>query len=119
VDFVSTWLDHRSSYPLHERLRTIASTNLSADLKHHLAAKAQPIPPVLTGFVDGAKDVWDLMGTARNRLAHGYGKQPTDAQISALNRIAQVTAIGAALELLDVSDVALCAALESGSWRLL
>jgi len=117
VAFVSTWLSPRSSYPLHERLRTIASTNLSSDLKQQLEAKTQPIPPVLHGFVDGAKDVWDLMGTARNRLAHGHGKQPTDAQITALNQLAQVTAIGAALELLDVSDVALCAALESGSWR--
>lgn len=73
----------------------------------------------LSSLVDQAEDVWAVLGTVRNRIAHGSDKQPRSAQLGALTRLAHTVAIGAALNLLGVPDTVLCAAIDQGRWPVI
>jgi ApeA N-terminal domain 1 len=116
ADFINEWLSVYGSYTLADRLRAIADFELGEDLRERIRARTNPLPDVLSKMVDQAQDVWTVMGTARNRIAHGSDNQPSAAQLAALTRLAHTVAIGTALMLLGVPDAVLCAAIDHGRW---
>jgi hypothetical protein len=92
---------------------------LGEGLRERIRARTDPIPESLSGLVDQAEDVWAVMGTVRNRIAHGSDRQPRSAQLEALTRLAHTVAIGAALNLLGVPDTVLCAAIDQARWPVI
>ena len=73
-------------------------------MRSRIQERIDPLPAVLEGLVQGATDVWAVMGTARNRIAHGDANQPSAAQLATLTRLAHTVAIGAALSHLGIPD---------------
>jgi hypothetical protein len=119
VDFLTKWLSVYGSYQLAARLRVIVDQELGEGLRERVRARIDPIPESLSSLVDQPEDVWAVMGTARNRIAHGGDNQPSSAQLAALTRLAHTVAIGAALNLLGVPDTILCAAIDQGQWPVI
>lgn len=119
VDFLTSWLSVYGSYQLADRLRVIVDQELGEGLRERIRARTDPIPESLSCLVDQAEDVWAVMGTVRNRIAHGSDKQPRSAQLGALTRLAHTVAIGAALNLLGVPDTILCAAIDQDRWPVI
>jgi hypothetical protein len=97
----------------------IVDHELSEGLRERVRARVGPIPESLSGLVEQPEDVWAVVGTARNRIAHGSGKQPTAAQLAALTRLAHTLAIGAALNVLGVPDTVLCTSIDQGRWTVI
>ena len=116
VSFLTDWLSVYGSYQLAHRLRVIVDRELGEGLRERVRARVDPIPESLSGLVDQPEDVWAVMGTARNRIAHGDTNQPSPAQITVLTRLAHTVAVGAALNLLGVPDTVLCTAIDQGKW---
>jgi ApeA N-terminal domain 1 len=119
VDFLTKWLSVYGSYQLADRLRVIVDQELGEGLRERVRARIDPIPESLSSLVDQPEDVWAVMDTARNRIAHGSDNQPTSAQLAALTRLAHTVAIGAALNLLGVPDTVLCAAIDQSQWPVI
>jgi hypothetical protein len=119
VNFLNKWLSVYGSYQLADRLRMIVDHELSEGLRERVRARVDAIPESLSGLVEQPEDVWAVVGTARNRIAHGSGKQPTAAQLAALTRLAHTLAIGAALNVLGVPDTVLCASIDQGRWTVI
>ena len=119
VDFIKNWLGVYGSYQLAERLHEIRDKELGANLRDRIQERVDPLPTVLEGLVQGATDVWAVMGTARNRIAHGDANQPSAAQLATLTRLAHTVAIGAALNHLGVPDTVLCDAIDQDRWPLI
>lgn len=71
------------------------------------------------GLVQHPVDVWEVAGTARNRIAHSSDSQPSPAQLAALTYLAHTVAIGVALNHLEVPGTVLCAAIDQGTWSLI
>jgi hypothetical protein len=107
------------SYQLADRLRVIVDQELGEGLRERIRARTDPIPESLTSLVSQPEDVWAVMGTVRNRIAHGSDKQPSSTQLGALTRLAHTVAIGASLNLLGVPDTVLCAAIDQGRWPVI
>jgi ApeA N-terminal domain 1 len=118
VEFLKKWLGVYGSYQLADRLRVIVNQELGEGLRERIRARTDPIPGSLVGLIDRPDDVWAIMGTARNRIAHGLDNQPSSAQLTALTRLAHTVAIGASLNLLGVPDTVLCAAIDDGRWPM-
>ena len=118
VDFLKTWLNAYGSYQLAHRLRVIVDQELGEGLRQRIHAMTNPVPESLSRLVDRPEDVWTVMGTARNRIAHGGDKQPSLEQLTSLTRLAHTVAIGAALHLLGVPDTVLCAAIDQNRWAV-
>ncbi len=116
VDFITEWLNVYGSYQLAHRLRVIVNQELGEGLRERINATTNPIPEILSRLVERPEDVWAVMGTARNRIAHGSDKQPSPEQLTSLTRLAHTVAIGVALHLLGVPDTVLCAAIDQGRW---
>jgi hypothetical protein len=119
VDFIKDWLSVYGSYQLAQRLREIRDKELGAMLRSRIQERVDPLPAVLEGLVQGATDVWAVMGTARNRIAHGDANQPSAAQLATLTRIAHTVSIGAALSHLGIPDAVLCEAIDQDRWPLI
>jgi hypothetical protein len=119
VGFLNKWISVYGSYQLADRLRMIMDQELSEGLRERVRARVDPIPESLSGLVEHPEDVWAIAGTARNRIAHGSGKQPTAAQLATLTRLAHTLAIGAALNVLGVPDTVLCASIDQGRWPVI
>jgi ApeA N-terminal domain 1 len=116
VAFLTDWLSVYGSYQLAHRLRVIVDQELGQGLRERVRACVDPIPENVSGLVDQAEDVWAVMGTARNRIAHGDANQPSPVQTAALTRLARTVAVGAALNLLGAPDTVLCRAIDQGKW---
>lgn len=114
VDFLNNWLNVYGSYQLADRLRVIVDQELGEGLRERVRTRIDPLPEGLRGLVAEPEDVWAVMATVRNRIAHGDDKQPSSAQLAALTRLAHTVAIGTALNLLGVPDTVLCAAIDPG-----
>jgi hypothetical protein len=97
----------------------IADRELGEGLRERVRARVDSIPASLSGLVNQPEDVWAVMGTARNRIAHGDTNQPSHAQMAALTRLAHTVAVGAALKLLGVPDTVLCTAIDQGKWPVI
>jgi hypothetical protein len=119
VEFLKKWLGVYGSYQLADRLRVIVDQELGEGLRERIRANTDPIPGSLVGLVDRPDDVWSIMGTARNRIAHGLDNQPSSAQLAALTRLAHTVAVGASLKLLGVPDTVLCAAIDDDRWPMI
>jgi hypothetical protein len=119
AEFLTSWLSVYGSYQLADRLRVIVDQEMGEDLRERIRARTDPVPESLSSLVDQAEDVWAVLGTVRNRIAHGSDKQPRSAQLEALTRLAHTVAIGAALNLLGVPDTVLCAAIDQGRWPVI
>jgi hypothetical protein len=94
----------------------IVDQELGEGLRERIRARTDPIPESLSSLVDQAEDVWAVMGTVRNRIAHGSDKQPRSARLGALTHLAHTVAVGAALNLLGVPDTVLCSAIDQDRW---
>src|SRR5258706_2605814 len=116
VSFVTEWLSYYGSYQLAHRLRVIADQELGQGLRERVRARGDSIPASVNGLGDQPEEVWAVMGTARNRIAHGDTNQPSRAHMAALTRLAHTVAVGAALNLLRVPDTVLCTAIDQGKW---
>lgn len=119
VGFVKEWLSAYGSYKLEERLHQIRDRELGAKLRARIQERVDPLPFVLDGLVQRATDVWAVMGTARNRIAHGDANQPSAAQLATLTRLAHTMAIGAALNHLGIPEAILCEAIDQDRWPLI
>jgi hypothetical protein len=119
VKFIETWLGFYGSYQLADRLHKIVDEELGDKLRDHIKARVEPLPSILKGIVENATDAWAIMGTARNRIAHGADGQPSSAQLAALTRLAHTVAIGAALKHLGVPETVLCDAIDQDMWPVL
>ncbi len=119
VGFIKDWLAVYGSYKLEERLHQIRDRELGTKLRDRIQERVDPLPAVLEGLVQGATDVWAVMGTARNRIAHGDANQPSAAQLATLTRLAHTVAIGAALNHLGIPDTILCDAIDQDRWPLI
>jgi hypothetical protein len=119
VNFLNKWLSVYGSYQLADRLRMIVDHELSEGLRERLQARVDPFPETLSGLVEQPEDVWAVVGTARNRIAHGSGKQPTAAHLATLTRLAHTVAIGAALNVLGIPDTVICASIDQGRWPVI
>jgi len=79
-----------------------------------------PLPDFLAlQDASGPQDIWEVMATARNRIAHGRNLVPAIEQVDALAKLAHTVATGMALVYLGVSDTALCAGIEHDRWSML
>jgi hypothetical protein len=116
VAFLKDWLSVYASYKLAYRLREIVNKELGDGLRERILARTDPVPEVLSKLVDRPEDVWALMGTARNRIAHGSDNKPSAEQLGSLTRLAHTVAVGAALQLLGVPDAVLCLAIDQDRW---
>jgi hypothetical protein len=76
-------------------------------------------PAILEGIVQNPDDVWAVMGTVRNRIAHGDPRQPSDSQLAGLTRLAHAVATGAALNQLRIPEAVLCDAIDQERWLVL
>jgi hypothetical protein len=119
VDFAKAWLNRFGSYELAYRLREIADKELGPELRRRIGERVNPLPAVLEGVFENPPDVWAVMGTVRNRIAHGDPRQPSDSQLAALARLAHAVATGAALNLLGISETVLCDAIDQERWLVL
>ncbi|MFI0469219.1 HEPN domain-containing protein [Saccharopolyspora sp. 5N102] len=119
VEFLKTWLSPLGSYQLAERLRELVAKELSEGLQQRVRARIEPLPHTLQGMVQSPADVWAVMGTARNRIAHGADNQPSPEQLLTLTRLAHTVAVGTTLRRLGVPDTVLCAAIDDNRWRLI
>jgi hypothetical protein len=119
VDFVREWLSPLGSYELAYRLREIVGKELGPELRRRIGERVDPLPAVLQGIVDRPRDVWAVMGTVRNRIAHGDSRQPSDSQLAALTRLAHAVATGAALNLLASPETVMCDAIDQERWLVL
>ena len=119
ADFVKTWLNGLGSYELAHRLREIAGKELGPELRRRVTERVDPLPAVLEGIVQNPQDVWAVMGTVRNRIAHGDPRQPSDPQLAALTRLAHAVATGAALNLLGIPETVLRDAIDQERWLVL
>ena len=119
VEFLTNWLSVYGSYQLADRLRVLVDQEVGEGLRERIRARTDPVPESLTSLVDQPEDVWAVMGTVRNRIAHGSDKQPSSTQLAALTRLAHTVAIGASLNLLGVPDTVLCAAIDQGRWPVI
>jgi hypothetical protein len=116
VVFLDDWLSAYASYQLAHRLREIVNAELGEGLRERIHARTNPVPEILSRLVDQPEDVWAVMGTARNRIAHGSDKQPSFEQLDSLTRLAHTVAIGTALQILGVPDAVLCSAIDQDRW---
>lgn len=116
VTFLKDWLSVLGSHKLAHRMRELVNRELGNGLRERVRARVDPVPEILHGLVEHPADVWEVMGTARNRIAHGSDNQPSPAQLAALTRLAHTVAIGVALNHLGVPDTVLCAAIDQGTW---
>src|SRR6266568_1633114 len=112
AEFIREWLHVYGSYQLAHRLRDLIARELGEGLRQRVRAEADVIPAILSNLVNQPEDVWAVMGTARNRIAHGLDNQPSTAQLVTLTRLAHTVAIGIALNHLGVPDAVLCAAID-------
>jgi hypothetical protein len=119
ADFIKEWLSGLGSYELAYRLREIAGKELGPELRRRIDKQVDPLPAVLKGIVQNPPDVWSVMGTVRNRIAHGDPRRPSDPQLAALTRLAHAVATGAALNLLGVPETVLCDAIDQERWQVL
>ncbi|MEU0532333.1 HEPN domain-containing protein [Amycolatopsis tolypomycina] len=110
------WGNYFGSYELHERFRRLAA-DLPKDLQHHITAAVQPIPPLLHGIMNDPIDIWQLMGKARNNLAHGNTPQSTD-QLTALTRLGHTLAVATALQELGLTPTHLDALMRTEKWSI-
>ncbi|GLY53167.1 hypothetical protein [Lentzea sp. NBRC 102530] len=104
-------------YQLHERLRELAG-DLDPVLAQRIRPSIDPIPPLLQRIVTGARDVWDIVGTTRNRLAHGNSNVPSAEQLLALARLAHTLVVALTVQHLGQPDL-LADAIDDGSWLVL
>lgn len=118
IAFLKEWLAPYGSYQLAYRLREIFEKEIGPDLNGQIRARVDPLPDSLVGFVEGVEDVWAVMGTARNRIAHGAEIQPSSAQLGVLTRLAHTITVGAALRILGVSDAVLCESINQDRWQV-
>ncbi|GAB3889918.1 hypothetical protein GCM10029964_060490 [Kibdelosporangium lantanae] len=116
IEFIKRWLANYGSHELADRLREIIDKELGDQLRERIKARVDPLPPVLEGIVQNAKDVWAVMGTSRNRIAHGADKQPTSTQLNAITRLAHTVAMGVAMKHLGIPDTVLCEAIDQDRW---
>lgn len=119
VKFINDWLSYYGSYPLVNRLHEIRDKELGTGLRERIQDRVVPLPPHLEGLVQNATDIWAVMGTARNRIAHGADGQPSPAQLVSLTRLAHTVAVGAALQQLGVPEAVLCEAIDHDRWTML
>lgn len=119
VQFVKKWLNLFGSHQLEDRLRELVEHEIGEGLRERIRTRVDPLPEVLSGLVNNPQDVWAVMGTARNRIAHGDDNQPSPDQLAALTHLAHAVAIGVALNHLGIPDTVLCAALDQGQWSLI
>ena len=118
VEFLTCWLAYMAATSCRSA-GVIVDQELGEGLRERIRARTEPIPENLSSLVDQAEDVWAVMGTIRNRIAHGSDKQPRSAQLGALTRLAHTVAIGAAFNLLGVPDTVLCAAIDQDRWPMI
>jgi hypothetical protein len=116
--FLKKWLKEYGSYQLDHRLRELVDRELADGLRNCVRARINPLPEILRPS-RRPKDVWAVMSTTRNRIAHGSDNQPSPAQLTALTRLAHTVAIGVALNHLRVPDTVLCAAIDQDTWSLI
>jgi hypothetical protein len=117
IGFVKEWLSRYGSYQLAYRLREIADQGLGPDLRRRIRERVDPLPAILEDIVQNPEDVWAVMGTVRNRIAHGDPHQPSDSQLAPLTRLAHAVVTGAALNQLRIPEAVLCDAIDqSAGW---
>jgi hypothetical protein len=113
------YLDRRlappEGYKLAHRLTMIADRDLSADLRHLITTRTDPLPDGLVLESTQNQTIWETLATARNRLGHGKDTVPVPEQTRALARLAHCMALAVALGRLGVPDDALRSAIESSS----
>jgi hypothetical protein len=119
IGFVKEWLSRYGSYQLAYRLREIADKDLGPDLRRRIRERVEPLPAILEDIVQNPEDVWAVMGTVRNRIAHGDPRQPSDSQLAPLTRLAHAVATGAALSQLGIPETVLCDAIDQERWLVL
>lgn len=119
IDFIKAWLNRFGSYELAYRLRAIVDMGLGSELRRRIEERVAPLPAVLEGIVDTPQDVWAVMGTVRNRIAHGDHRKPSNPQVAALTRLAHTVAMGAALNQLGIPETVLCDAIDQERWPVL
>lgn len=115
VAWLKEWVKTIGSYKLEYRLREVVEKDLPAGLRTHIQARTATMPAVLEGIVENATDIWQVMGTVRNRIAHG-GREPTLDQLQVLTRLAHTVTIGLALQQLGVPDTDLTRAIDHHVW---
>jgi anion-transporting ArsA/GET3 family ATPase len=86
VAWLNQWVSSIGSYELAYRLQQIVEEDLPTALRTRIQTRTETLPTVLHGIVDNAPNVWAVMATARNRIAHG-DSQPTPEQLLALARL--------------------------------
>lgn len=101
-------------YQLHERLRELAG-ELHPVLAQRIHPSIHPMPPLFRGIVANARDVWEVAGTTRNRLAHGNSNLPSAEQLIALARLAHTLVVALTVQHLDQPDL-LANAIANDTW---
>jgi hypothetical protein len=115
VAWLKKWVKTIGSYELADRLRQVVENELPAGLRARIQARTTTLPAVLEGIVENAIDVWQVMGTVRNRIAHG-DREPTPERLLVLTRLAHTVTIGLALQQLGVPDTALTRKIDHYEW---
>ncbi|MFJ4672715.1 ApeA N-terminal domain 1-containing protein [Kitasatospora purpeofusca] len=117
VEWLNTWVNRIGSHPLNVRLRQLLA-DLPDALRQRLTAATDPLPESLGGWRSDLGDIWEIMGKARNDLAHG-GEHPPAQAVRALTFLAHTMAVGLALQQLEVPDTELVRLIDDGSWAVL
>ena len=120
LDYLDQRLAPPTSYQLAYRLRALVQDDLGDELDAMITRCTSPLPDFLAlQDASGPQDIWEVMATARNRIAHGRNLVPAIEQVDALAKLAHTVATGMALVYLGVSDTALCAGIEHDRWSML
>lgn len=84
-------------------------------LAQRIHPSIHPIPPLFRGIVTNARDVWNIVGTTRNRLAYGSSNLPSVEQLLALARLAHTLVVALTVQHLSQPDV-LADAIANDTW---
>jgi hypothetical protein len=106
------------AYDLKDRLRFLAGA-LPEPVRARVNSAVDPIPPLLQGIVDQPEDIWQVMGKARNNLAHGNNTRQDNAQLAALTRLGHTVAVAFVLESFGVAAERLAVAIDRGDRSIL
>ncbi len=104
-------------YQLNERLRELAA-DLHPALAQQINPSVDPVPQLFHGIVNDARDVWDILGATRNRLAHGRTNLPRAVQLEALARLAHTLVIALTVQYLGQPDL-LADEITQRNWEVL
>lgn len=106
-----------ATFELWQRLTQLA-TSLPEEIRTPIEKATTSIPRVLQGILQEPRNVWHIMGKARNNLAHGNIRQ-TDEQLRMLTRLGHTVAVGLVLRTFGVPPARLASAIDRGEWPLL